>query len=183
MHILSELRTPLFDAPDRQRALRALQMSRILRENNGAKAWRAVRNMIDKAVAEHTISPQTQPQRTSSYSSPVGTSTFPPNFEPPISPSNGNVRVYPSMGRIPDYALHTSSERLAQQTQSPQEQPMQAQTDLMQPMQTMQSMQDQTAAPCWDDINLNNINNIVGDMQPNQNVMPDFDFVSSVRKH
>jgi hypothetical protein len=50
MHVLSELRNPMFDSPDRQRALRALQMSRILRENNGAKAWLAVKAMIDKAI-------------------------------------------------------------------------------------------------------------------------------------
>jgi hypothetical protein len=52
MHVLSELRNPLFDTPDRQRALRALKMSRLLRENNSAKAWQAVRSMIDRAIAE-----------------------------------------------------------------------------------------------------------------------------------
>jgi hypothetical protein len=34
--------------------------------------------------------------------------------------------------------------------------------------------------PNWDDFNLSNINNIVGDVQPIPGIMPDFDFVSAV---
>ncbi|CAN9395217.1 unnamed protein product [Alternaria sp. RS040] len=41
-------------------------------------------------------------------------------------------------------------------------------------LQSMQPIQDR--APCWDDINLSNINNIVGDVQANTDVIPDFDF-------
>jgi hypothetical protein len=32
--------------------------------------------------------------------------------------------------------------------------------------------------PNWDDFNLSNINNIVGDVQPIPGIVPDFDFVS-----
>jgi hypothetical protein len=175
MHILSELRNPLFDAPDRQRALRALQMSRILRENNSAKAWQAVKNMIDKAVSEHNLSPRVPPQPTTSYIGQPMVSSVPV----PLSsnaPSN-NTGVYPAMQAIPSYAYQASSAAYEQPSMpgpsQPQAEPMQAQPDLL---QSMQSMQD--SAPCWDDINLNNINNIAGDVQANTDVIPDFDFVS-----
>lgn len=171
MHVLSELRNPLFDAPDRQRALRALQMSRILRENNGAKAWQAVKNMIDKAVTEHNTSPRSQSQSSSSYASP------PAPMAPSIqmeNPSNSNIPVYPTMGAIPGYALQSTSGQFNQKPIPAPSQPLPPQPELL---QSMQPMQDHTE-PCWDDINLNNINNIVGDVQPTPGVIPDFDFVS-----
>jgi hypothetical protein len=52
MHVLSELRNPLFDSPNRRRALQALQMSRLLKENTNTKAWSVVRSMIDKVLGE-----------------------------------------------------------------------------------------------------------------------------------
>jgi hypothetical protein len=44
----------------------------------------------------------------------------------------------------------------------------------------MQPVQD-LVQPNWDDLNLNNINNIVGDMQGMPGAMPDFDFVRCFR--
>ncbi|KAI4618461.1 hypothetical protein J4E80_005061 [Alternaria sp. BMP 0032] len=171
MHILSELRNPLFNAPDRQRALRALQMSRILRENNSAKAWQAVKNMIDKAVSEHNLSPRGPPQPSTTYvSQPIVPSIpMPLNNNAP----NSNTGVYPAMQGIPSYAYQNPSAAYNQQNMPgpSQPEPMQTQPDLL---QSMQSMQDN--APCWDDINLNNINNIVGDVQASTDVIPDFDF-------
>ncbi|ORY00294.1 fungal-specific transcription factor domain-domain-containing protein [Clohesyomyces aquaticus] len=55
MHTLSELRNPIFNAQDRQRALRALQMAKMLKENNTAKAWLVVKGMIEKAIVEHSV--------------------------------------------------------------------------------------------------------------------------------
>ncbi|EUC31976.1 hypothetical protein COCCADRAFT_6212 [Bipolaris zeicola 26-R-13] len=199
MHILSELRKPLFDAPDRQRALRALQMSRILRANNNAKAWQAVKNMIDKAVAEHTLSPRSQNQPLNPYMSQptpasatmpgptsTSTSTSTPVSTPmsatmptlPLGPMpNSNTGPYQAMGEIPAYAYQPSSMTFNQPTLLPQSQPLPQPP----PVQSQPDMMDSTSnfqnrAPVWDDININNINNIVGDMQPTTNVIPEFDF-------
>lgn len=189
MHVLSELQNPLFDAPDRERALSALQMSRVLKANNSAKAWQAVRNMIDKAVADHNSSPRPQAQPKNIFfarqSPSLSSSTALSN------PSNSNISVYPPPYRgIPSHSFNSFSRQYNQpldlnQTPPPQPsqppQPMQP-TQAMRPepqvLQPMQAMQDQEQ-PCWDDINLSNINNIVGDIQPTPGVVPDFDFVSS----
>ncbi|KAF3053359.1 hypothetical protein E8E11_011608 [Didymella keratinophila] len=164
MHVLSELRTPMFDAPDRQRALRALQMSRILRDNNGAKAWLAVKAMIDKAIQEHSMSQRTQSQASSAYASPTA----------PVSTAlqtDGNVQVYPGQGQMPNYAIQAPSITYSQPTTTSQ--PVQAypQRSYVQPMGPMQ----EPAPPSWEDINLSNINNIV-DSQPIPGIVPEFDF-------
>jgi hypothetical protein len=150
MHILSELRNPLFDAPNRQRALRALQMSRILKENNSAKAWQAVKNMIDKAVSEHNLSPRTPTQKQNSYISPQ----LPSSTSLPINTtSNSNTSVYPAMGKVPTYAYQNSSRPYEQQQQTLPTQPEQIRS-LSQPQPPiLQSMQTtQGHAPCWDDM-------------------------------
>lgn len=165
MHVLSELRNPMFDTPDRQRALRALQMSRILRENNGAKAWLAVKAMIDKAIQEHSMSQKSQPQQSQSQSSS--------NYASPSAPvptaiqNDGNVQVYPGQGQLPSYAIQAST--------MPYGQP----ATTSQPVQNYNranyvQMQEQTQ-PSWEDINLSNINNIV-DSQPTPGIVPEFDF-------
>ncbi|KAL6706734.1 hypothetical protein ACN47E_005276 [Coniothyrium glycines] len=169
MHVLSELKNPLFDAPDRQRALRALQMSRIIKENNNAKAWQAVRHMIDRAVAEHASSSraQAQPQNVFSRSSPSL------NSMPMTNPSDLNIPVYPTtLDTIPTYAYQNNSEQYSQQALPPLTQPIRPESLVVQPMQSIQGQ----GQPCWDDLNLNNINNIVGDIQPTPGVMPDYDF-------
>lgn len=180
MHILSELRNPLFDAPDRQRALRALQMSRILRENNSAKAWQAVKAMIDKAVSEANLSPRGPAQPPNPpymlQNLQTTTSTLPVN-----TAANSNNSVYPTLQAIPNYVFQNSNVEYNPQPlptrphpqPQPQPQQMQPQPDIL---ESMQDIQDR--APCWDDINLNNINNIVGDLETNPDVIPDFDFVS-----
>jgi hypothetical protein len=169
MHVLSELRNPLFDTPDRQRALRALQMARLLRENNGAKAWQAVRNMIDRAIAEHNASPRNQSQNPSAYTSPP-TQT---RSGPLEDPSNDNVRVYPAMGAIPSYAIQVSSGQYTPDPITTNPRQMQPNPNLPMPPPVHGQVQ-----PNWDDFNLNNINNMVGDVQPTPGIMPDFDFVS-----
>jgi len=169
MHVLSELRNPLFDTPDRQRALRALQMSRLLRENNGAKAWQAVRNMIDRAIEEQNASAP------DSYVSP-----------PLQDPSYDNVRVYPAAGTIPSYAVQVSSGTYTPDSITTDPQQVQANPDLMPPMQQGLNMQNpgpdpvqNLVQPNWDDFNLNNIINMAGDIEQAPGILPDFDFVSS----
>lgn len=96
MHVLSELRNPEFDTPDRSRALRALQMSRILKENNNTKAWTVVKTMIEKAIHEQYSSPKPMENRSTSPDAPV-----------PISGQKAhldyNLPAY--VGTIPAYAL------------------------------------------------------------------------------
>lgn len=164
MHVLSELRNPMFDSPDRQRALRALQMSRILRENNGAKAWLAVKAMIDKAIQEHSMSNRTQSQTSSAFPSPIA--PIPTTLQ-----ADGNVQVYPGQGQIPGYALQTPSMPYSQPTVTSQPLQMHTQTSYVPPIDTMQ----EPAPPCWEDFNLININNIV-ESQPTTGVVPEFDF-------
>lgn len=164
MHVLSELRTPMFDSPDRQRALRALQMSRILRENNGAKAWLAVKAMIDRAIQEHSMSQRNQSQSSSTFPSPTA----------PVSTAlqtDGSVRVYPGQGQMPSYAIQTPPIPYAQPAVTSQPMQMHTQPSYVQPMGPMQEQ----APPCWEDINLSNINNIV-DSQPTPGIVPEFDF-------
>jgi hypothetical protein len=177
MHVLSELRNPLFDTPDRQRALRALQMSRLLRENNGAKAWQAVRNMIDRAIEEHNASPRSESQGVSAFVSPRQT-----NAAPLEDPSNDNVRIYPAMGAIPSYAIQISSGTYTPDPITTNPQQVQPNPDLLPPIQQQQDMQSSlqnSAQPNWDDFNLTNINNIVGDLGPTPGIVPDFDFVGT----
>lgn len=175
MHVLSELRTPLFDNSDRQRALRALQMSRMLRENNTTKAWQAVRSMIDRAIVEHTSSQRPQSQTSSTFNSPSVPVSAP---IPGGTNSTRNVQVYPIMGEMPNYAIQVPHEPYMQPTQpqhmQPQPQP-QPQPEILQPMQSMQ----EPMGPSWEDINLSNINNIVGDVQLAPSVVPEFDFVGA----
>ncbi|KAE8842069.1 hypothetical protein PTNB73_00123 [Pyrenophora teres f. teres] len=165
MHILSELRNPLFDVPERQRALRAIQMSRLLRENNTAKAWQAVKNMIDKAIAEHNLSPQSSSHTSAHLDPSTSKSVF---AELRTAASYTYPRSVASYDEPPVSAPPPPPPQLP--LQLPQH-TMQPQPD---PMQDLQSMQNQM--PCWDDFNLSNINNIVGDVLPNADMVPDFDF-------
>ncbi|KAF2824057.1 hypothetical protein CC86DRAFT_63554 [Ophiobolus disseminans] len=174
MHVLSELRNPLFDTPDRQRALRALQMSRLLRENNGAKAWQAVRNMIDRAIAEHNASPRTQADASGSFANPPAQS----HSAPLEDPSNDNLRVYPAIGAIPSYAIQVSTGQYTPDPITTDLQQMQPNPNLLPPMRqpVQQRPLPQSVQPNWDDFNLSNINNIAGDVHPTPGIMPDFDF-------
>lgn len=164
MHVLSELRNPMFDSPDRQRALRALQMSRILRENNGAKAWLAVKAMIDKAIQEHSMSQRNKSQSSSAYASPSAP-------VPTAIQHDGNVQVYPGQGQLPSYAIQSSTTPYNQSAATSQPAQSYNQAIYVQPMTSMQEQ----AAPSWEDINLSNINNIV-DSQPTPGIVPEFDF-------
>lgn len=163
MHVLSELRNPMFDTPHRQRALRALQLSRILRENNTAKAWLAVKAMIDRAISENTMSQRTQSQSSSAFASP----TAPP---PTTLQTDGNVQVYSGQRQMPSYAMQAPPVPYGQSTTSQPGQ-MHPQANFVQPMGPLQEQ----IPPSWEDINLSNINNIV-DSQPTTGIVPEFDF-------
>ena len=79
------------------------------------------------------------------------------------------------MGAGPTYAFRDPMRSYKQPTVPAQTQ--QAQPQPQPPiLQSMQPVQDN--APCWDDFNLSNINNIIGNVQPTADVIPDFDFVS-----
>jgi len=73
MHVLSELRNPDFETPDRLRALRALQISRRLKENVSSKAWLVVKSMIDKVISDHLASQLSRPSCTYPPSNPMST--------------------------------------------------------------------------------------------------------------
>ena len=82
MHVLSELRNPDFETPDRLRALRALQISRRLKENVSSKAWLVVKSMIDKVISDHLASQLGRPSCTYPPSNPISTNeelNCPPN--------------------------------------------------------------------------------------------------------
>jgi hypothetical protein len=79
------------------------------------------------------------------------------------------------MAEIPNYAMQATHEPYTQHGLSMQSQQMRPQPEILQPMQSMQD----PVGPCWEDINLSNINNIVGDTQMGPGVVPEFDFVSS----
>lgn len=165
MHILSELRNPLFDTPDRQRALRALQMSRLLKENNTTKAWNVVKSMIDKVIGEQFV---TQQQRTSSASSSS------PYVTPPMAtmnnPAAGGGVLPEYVDRIPSYAYQ------AQRTSDAFGPPNMVQSRTVQPPTSL-GLDDANLQPFnWDEINLNNI---VGNTPMPQNPeLPEFDWVS-----
>ena len=104
-------------------------------------------------------------------------------------PSNDNVRVYPAMGAIPSYAIQVSTGKYTPDPLTTDPQQVQPNANLLPPMQRplQQSTQQPAqhsfqhhAQPNWDDFNLSNINNIVGDIQPAPDIIPDFDFV---RRH
>lgn len=168
MHILSELRNPLFDAPDRQRALRALRMSRLLKENNHTKAWSAVKSMIDKLLGEEAVvnRSQSRSESSGSWASPSMAVSQPP-------PTTTSVNFPGFVDTIPQYALQQQQPQLQPQ---PQPDPIvqHVQQTIQPPPQASQMQQMQTEQPWnWDDINFNNI---VGDFQQNTEPLPEFDF-------
>ena len=165
MQIVSELRNPLFEPPDRQRALRALDMTRRLKEDNKSKAWAVVRNMIEKVLAEQFDSNTTLPK---SSAAPFTTL----QNGPTDNSMSRDTSTY--VDRIPNYALEyslNSSFRQASQTSQPV------------PMQTMQPVEPMQAIPAqfnpqesWDDINFNMI---AGDVAPQNQSITEFDWVSA----
>lgn len=157
MHILSELRNPQFDPPDRQRALRALQTSRLLKESNTSRPWSVIKTMIDKVVAE-----QYQPTPSGSrYNSPSSSAT-------------------PMSGTVPSRQVPIYTETLPPFPYQPTSDPYALQ---MQPSASQQQQQQQMvpseAQFNWDDITLNNsLGNLVGDVPESSSEMPQFDWVS-----
>lgn len=147
LHILSELRNPSFEVPDRPRALRALQMSSLLKENNHTKAWAVVKGMIDKAVRESAVSQSDHSGSLDSYASPSTSSTS--------QVATFGYPVY--VNQIPSYAL--------QQNPEPG-------SFIQQPASEVQPMQLDHNVYNWDDLHLNST---VGDTEQNQD-LPEFDW-------
>jgi hypothetical protein len=127
MHVLSELRNPLFEPPDRQRALRALQLSRLLRENNLTKPWVAIKSMIDKVVGENIVSRDDLPD-SMSYSGLAGTAS-----RPKVA------------SRYPEQMPSYSTQQIGPQPLPPQ------------PMQPIDAMDQNNTPFNWDDLNFSNI--------------------------
>jgi len=172
MHVLSELRTPLIDGPDRQRALSALQICRNLRENNTAKTWQVVKNMIDKAVAEYSPCSTRQEHDSSTYVSTIPTISSSPQRE--NTQSNGVPMSLP-MDLVQSYPSQQFPLSSISQTSIPlQPQPLHQVR-----MESLSTLQD-PIAPSWDDLNLSHIANIVGNIPPAPGVIPDSAFVSQL---
>jgi hypothetical protein len=149
LHILSELRNPLFNAPDRSRALRTLQMSRLLKENNHTKAWSVVKGMIDKAIDESAMPKPTHSESSGSRASPPNVPlTAPVPFDYQMSYHN----------QLPPYVIQKNLEPFIQQ-------PVQVPAELV--------LQPEQPVFNWDDLHLNNI---VGDVPQNPE-LPEFDWV------
>ncbi|KAF1948730.1 hypothetical protein CC80DRAFT_458789 [Byssothecium circinans] len=162
MHILSELRNPLFDAPDRQRALRALRLSRSLKETNDTKPWQAIKSMIDKVTGDTAVSRTSDSDTSSSYTSPRQRqlSSVPTTFPPTDPPATAS----PYVATTQESLLPTTTQMVGmqvQQQESPGIPPLDnAQMDYMQ-----------------FDWNEMNFNNIVGSTESGTAAeMPEFDF-------
>jgi hypothetical protein len=100
MHVLSELRNPDFETPDRLRALRALQISRRLKENVSSKAWLVVKGMIDKVISDHLASQLSQTSCTYPPSNPMFTNeelNCPPNKSIELPSELPTIDLRPSL--------------------------------------------------------------------------------------
>jgi hypothetical protein len=157
MHVLSELQNPLFDAPDRQRALHALRMSRMLKEDNTTRAWTVVKGMIDKVAGEQRATLPSRSQSSSAYPSPT-TSTV------PHQSVGGEIPTYIDRTQTyfqPDAGAYGVS--AAQAVPQPQ------------PFQPLEPLDPQFN---WDDVNLNHIG---GDSSQQNVELPEFDWVCVIR--
>jgi len=100
MHVLSELRNPDFETPDRLRALRALQISKRLKENVSSKAWLVVKSLIDKVISDHLASQLSQPSCTYPPSNQMSTNeglNCPPNKSMELSSELPTIDLGPSL--------------------------------------------------------------------------------------
>jgi len=159
MHILSELRNPLFDTPDRQRAIRALQISQVLKEKNDTKAWAVVKGMIDKVVGEQFISQSTRAEASASSSA----------YPSPTTASMNNPIASTQMPIYTERALPYAYQRTPGAYGTPI-----AQHPRQRPPQPYHESQFS-----WDDVNLNNV---VGNVPQQQNPeLPEFDWVRQAK--
>ncbi|KAL5394175.1 hypothetical protein PMIN06_005167 [Paraphaeosphaeria minitans] len=151
MHVLSELRNPLFDAPDRYRAIRALQLLKLLKEQNHTRPWQVVKSMIDRLVGEQGSAQSNQPEASSlPYRNTSQTTTS--------LPLKG-VTMYPQA--VTSFPKQESLQTImapAIETHPPQ---------LLQPMQTVEQPEIY--------FNDFNFDNIIGDTQTNGEP-PELDF-------
>lgn len=151
MHVLSELRNPHFDAPDRQRAIRALRLSRRLKEQNHTKPWQAVKSMIDRLIGEEETV-KTGTENTASLTYPIVPEA------PPAIPLDGLSYTQP----MASYPQVDTSQMMMEPTLEPQ------------PQLFPQLQNTEQPNFHWNDINFDNM---IGDTQPTED-MPQFDFVS-----
>lgn len=149
LHILSELRNPSFNAPDRSRALQTLQMSRLLKENTHTKAWSVVKGMIDRAVEESAAPKTTHSESSDSHASP-------PNV--PLTDSVPFSYQISYHNQIPPYGIQKNPEPFIHQS-------VEVPAELV--------LQPEQSVFNWDDLHLNNI---VGDVPQNPD-LPEFDWV------
>ncbi|KAF2273782.1 uncharacterized protein EI97DRAFT_444596 [Westerdykella ornata] len=156
MHVVSELQNPTFEPPDRQRALRALRLSRILKEDNTSKAWGVVKSMIDKVVGEQLVS---QPTLAS-----VQTSAAPVTYSSAPAPAVHQPTVQTQYSDYPNSTSMYPSFQQASNAYDVQQTPAVSQPDAFQPM----GMQFN-----WDDINLGNI---LADIPQQNQEAPAFDW-------
>jgi hypothetical protein len=153
MHVLSELQNPLFDAPERQRALQVLRMSRLLKEDNSTRAWTVVKAMIDRVVAQQLAPQQSRSQPSSVYPSPT-TATM---------PNNSMSDQVPSYMDRPQPYFQSNTGTYGVATSQPVQHP--------QPFQSVEPLDSQFT---WDDVNLNHI---AGDPSQQNAELPEFDWV------
>jgi len=156
MHVLSELQNPLFDAPDRQRALQALQMSRMLKEDNTTRAWTVVKGMIDRVAGEQPVAQINRSQPASTYTSPTTSSM-------PRQAMGGELPPY--IDRTQRYFQPNAS---AYGVSAPPAAPLVPQPQPFQPLEPLDPQFN------WDDVNLNHIG---GDLSQQNAELPEFDWV------
>ena len=154
MHVISELRNTLFDAPNRLRAIQALRFSRMLKEQDKTKPWQAVKSMIDRLLGDEPRS------RASPSAASPATIPTPPEL---ANPMPLNLSAFPQS--VPSYAQLASS-------QSPMAHTLGTQPQVFPQLQTTQQPNF-----FWSDIDFDNM---AGDMQTNTQ-LPQFDFVRNRR--
>lgn len=155
MHILSEMRNPQFDAPDRQRAIRALQMSHALKRNNNTKSWAVISSMIDKVLASEDTQMRTaSDSHTNSITADI-TSTVSVNHMPNFVDWR---QPYPYQHTVDPFPV-------------PVAQPMLQSVPPSQPPDPPNPLVPQFK---WEDMHLNNI---ISDMPQQNDALPEFDWV------
>ncbi|KAF1951271.1 hypothetical protein CC80DRAFT_424872 [Byssothecium circinans] len=152
MHSLSESRNPLFEVPDRHRTIRALQLSRLLKEENHLKPWQAVKSMIDRLIDE-----QGSRQSSQSGAPPLTYSNAPQTTT--SLPLNG-LHAYPQP--VNSYPRTQAPQSIMAPVEEPQPQPQ-----ILPQLHAAEQMNSH-----WNDINFDNI---IGGM-PADGELPEFDF-------
>ncbi|KAF2205158.1 hypothetical protein GQ43DRAFT_59111 [Delitschia confertaspora ATCC 74209] len=102
MHVVSELRNKEFETPDRPRALRALRMFNVLRENKTGQAWIVIKSIIEKILSENGAT--TTNQTSASYAD----ATAPTQVQDRYISQAGTFSAPLYVNEIPAYAIQQS---------------------------------------------------------------------------